>query len=131
MKFDIVRAWKDETYRNKLSNKQRNRLPANPVGELNDTEMEMVYGGGGGGGGAGGGGMATPAAPVIHHSYHVYHHASTVVVATAAVGGSETRNHSYSVLCDINVFSADVHIIGVDRLLNIGSCETRPCFNND
>ena len=130
MKFDIVRAWKDETYRRALSNEQRNALPANPVGELTDAEMEMVYGGGGGGGG--GGMPVTPAAPTIHHAYHVYHHTSTTVgVATAATAGSETRVHSYSVLCDINVFSADVHIIGVDRLLNIGSCETRPCFNND
>ena len=128
MKFDIVRAWKDETYRHKLSNEQRDMLPTNPAGELSDAEMEMVYGGGGGGGG--GSTPFTPAAPVVHHSFHVYHH-STAVVATAAASGSETRVHSYSVLCDINVFSADVHIIGVDRLLNIGSCETRPCFNND
>ena len=130
MKFDIVRAWKDENYRHKLSSEQRDKLPTNPAGELSDAEMEMVYGGGGGGGGGGGSTPFTPAAPVFHRSFHVYHH-STAVVATAAASGSETRVHSYSVLCDINVFSADVHIIGVDRLLNIGSCETRPCFNND
>ena len=130
MKFDIVRAWKDEGYRQELSNEQREMLPAHPAGELTDAEMEMVYGGGGGGGMP----MVTPAAPVapaVHHAYHVYHHHATAVVSTAAVAGSVTGIHSYSVLCDINVFSADVHVLGLDRLINIGSCETRPCLNND
>jgi hypothetical protein len=90
--------------------------------------MEMVCGGGGGGGG--GAPVVMPAAPAVHHVYHVYHH-STVAVSTAAAAGSEIRVHSYSVLCDINVFSADVHVLGLDRLINIGSCETRPCLNND
>ncbi len=130
MKFDIVRAWKDEAYRQTLSKGQRDELPANPAGELTDAEMEMVYGGGGGMG-SGGAPVVTPAAPAVHHAFHVYHHTSTVAVSTAASGGSETRLHSFGVLCDINIFSADVHVLGLDRLLNIGSCETRPCINND
>lgn len=131
MKFDIVRAWKDEAYRRKLSNEQRATLPANPAGELTDAEMEMVCGGGGGLGAGGGAPVVMPAAPAVHHVYHVYHHSAVAVSASAAASGSEIRVHSYGLLCDINVFSADVHVLGLDRLLNIGSCETRPCFNND
>ncbi len=47
MKFDIARAWKDETYRHALSEEQRNALPSNPAGELTSAELEAVYGGGG------------------------------------------------------------------------------------
>ncbi len=46
MKFDIVRAWKDEAYRRTLSAQQLDTLPANPAGELNDTDLAAVYGGG-------------------------------------------------------------------------------------
>ncbi len=47
MKFDIVRAWKDETYRQSLSQEQLSQLPANPAGEveLADADLESVYGG--------------------------------------------------------------------------------------
>ena len=50
MKFDIVRAWKDEAYRQTLSGELLNELPANPAGEmeLNDACLGAVYGGGGG-----------------------------------------------------------------------------------
>ncbi len=48
MKFDIVRAWKDEAYRLSLSDEQRDMLPANPAGlELVDADLESIYGGGG------------------------------------------------------------------------------------
>jgi mersacidin/lichenicidin family type 2 lantibiotic len=67
MKFDIVRAWKDETYRQNLSDEQREALPANPAGELTEAEMALVYGSGGGGG-YGGGGYGH-AAPIVHHGY--------------------------------------------------------------
>jgi mersacidin/lichenicidin family type 2 lantibiotic len=47
MKFDIVRAWKDQSYRASLSKEQLGQLPANPAGEveLSDAELESVYGG--------------------------------------------------------------------------------------
>jgi mersacidin/lichenicidin family type 2 lantibiotic len=46
MKIDIVRAWKDEEYRNSLSSEEQAMLPANPAGalELNDAELEGVHG---------------------------------------------------------------------------------------
>jgi mersacidin/lichenicidin family type 2 lantibiotic len=45
--FDIIRAWKDEEYRNSLSEEQRSQLPENPAGmiELSDEDMESVAGG--------------------------------------------------------------------------------------
>lgn len=45
-KVDIIRAWKDESYRNSLSAEQISQLPANPAGNLNEEEQSMVTGGG-------------------------------------------------------------------------------------
>ncbi len=47
MQIDIVRAWKDEAYRQSLSAEERLALPENPVGEieLTDADLEAVYGG--------------------------------------------------------------------------------------
>ncbi len=44
---DIIRAWKDEEYRNSLSKEQRAQLPEHPAGliELEDAELEAVAGG--------------------------------------------------------------------------------------
>ena len=46
--IDIIRAWKDEEYRNSLSEGQRSQLPENPAGmiELSDEDMGSVVGGG-------------------------------------------------------------------------------------
>ena len=48
MKLDIIRAWKDEAYRQSLSVEQLSTLPANPAGELELSEADLaaVYGGG-------------------------------------------------------------------------------------
>jgi len=42
----IVRAWKDEAYRQSLSAEEQVILPANPAGEieLGDAELKAVYG---------------------------------------------------------------------------------------
>ena len=47
MKIDIVRAWKDEAYRQQLSSEEQALLPANPAGELelSDAELLAVHGG--------------------------------------------------------------------------------------
>src|SRR5882672_1647098 len=52
MKIDIVRAWKDEAYRQSLSREELAMLPENPVGEfeLTEADLEAVYGGHTGGG---------------------------------------------------------------------------------
>ena len=49
MKLDTIRAWKDETYRQSLSNEQISTLPTNPAGELelSNTDLESINGGGG------------------------------------------------------------------------------------
>ncbi len=46
--IDIIRAWKDEDYRNSLSEEQRSQLPENPAGliELSDEGMQTIGGGG-------------------------------------------------------------------------------------
>jgi mersacidin/lichenicidin family type 2 lantibiotic len=135
MKFDLVRAWKDENYRQSLSASQRELLPANPVGELTDAEMEMVYGGGGGGGG--GGPMVTPAAPVapIAPAIHsVYHRTAAVGTASAAAASSEIRAHSWGFACDISIFSVNAltkGVIGVDDLINVLSPNSQCCLNSD
>ena len=49
---EIIRAWKDEDYRNSLSEEQRSQLPENPAGmveevvELTPEEQEELRGGG-------------------------------------------------------------------------------------
>ena len=57
MKLDIVRAWKDEAYRQALSEEELCQLPANPAGEmeLTDACLDTIYGGQYGGGGGDGG----------------------------------------------------------------------------
>lgn len=46
-KLDIIRAWKDEEYFNRLSDSERSLLPPNPVGiiELDDQDLHKVDGG--------------------------------------------------------------------------------------
>jgi mersacidin/lichenicidin family type 2 lantibiotic len=45
--IDIIRAWKDEDYRNSLSEAKRAQLPQNPAGliELTDFDMKSIAGG--------------------------------------------------------------------------------------
>lgn len=37
--IDIIRAWKDDEYRNSLSEEQKKSLPKNPAGEMNLMEL--------------------------------------------------------------------------------------------
>lgn len=39
---NIIRAWEDAAYRNSLSAEERTMLPANPVGEIELTEDELI-----------------------------------------------------------------------------------------
>ncbi len=45
--LDIIRAWKDEEYRESLSEEERKLLPDHPAGviELSDADLESVAGG--------------------------------------------------------------------------------------
>jgi mersacidin/lichenicidin family type 2 lantibiotic len=45
-RIDIIRAWKDEAYRQSLSEAERASLPANPAGvvELTEAEAHAVEG---------------------------------------------------------------------------------------
>ncbi len=107
MKLDIVRAWKDEVYRQTLSEEQLNSLPANPAGELDDAELAAVCGGDGQDDGFGFG------------------------AAAASASSSERHVHSFSVLCDISVFSLErIKVINIDDLLNIANSKTQICVNS-
>ena len=46
MKIDVVRAWKDETYRQQLSSEEQSTLPTNPAGsfELGEEELAAIHG---------------------------------------------------------------------------------------
>lgn len=46
MKFDIVRAWKDASYRDSLREEELAFLPSHPVGELelSDADLEAIQG---------------------------------------------------------------------------------------
>jgi mersacidin/lichenicidin family type 2 lantibiotic len=52
---DIIRAWKDRSYRESLSQEQRSMLPENPAGtiELSDVDQAIIAGGKGNGTGTG------------------------------------------------------------------------------
>ncbi|MCP3100117.1 mersacidin/lichenicidin family type 2 lantibiotic [Myxococcus sp. K15C18031901] len=47
VKSEIIRAWKDEEFRNQLSQAERDLIPANPAGilELTDEVLEVAAGG--------------------------------------------------------------------------------------
>ena len=47
MQLNIIRAWKDETYRQGLNDEQLRVLPENPAGqlELTDADLQSVSGG--------------------------------------------------------------------------------------
>lgn len=41
-RLDVIRAWKDEAYRNSLSAAEKAMLPANPAGMVELTEAEAA-----------------------------------------------------------------------------------------
>ena len=92
MKFDVARAWKDEDYRQGLSEEQIQLLPANPAGELSDADLSSVHGGGWGNWGVPDGILGA---------------------STSTANASHTRVHSFAVLCDVSVFSVNLITIPV------------------
>ena len=69
--------------------------------ELSDAQLEAVYGGWGGSG--------------------------LGAAASGSVASSE-RVHSFSVLCDINVFSLNLDLIPI---INIADCTNQICANSN
>jgi len=95
MKFDITRAWKDETYRQTLSDEERTLLPANPAGEMELNEQDLVE--------TAGGlcpppGFGFPLIPVLNNQ-----HALSLSVA----------------ICNTNVFSTNVGAAAVASLVPV------------
>lgn len=137
MKLDIVRAWKDESYRQGLTEEQRSALPANPAGELTEAEMELVYGGGGGPvGGVGAGGPVGGVGPVggfgIGFRSRRHHHhergGSVIGVGTSSSAASVEHVHSFGVVCDVSVFSINLVTIPI---VPIASPLSQICLNCD
>ena len=44
-KEKIIRTWKDEAYRDGLSDEERDAIPDNPAGDRSDEDLEEVSGG--------------------------------------------------------------------------------------
>jgi len=107
MKFDEVRAWKDETYRQSLNEEQI----AHPAGMLDDEDLAAVLGG--------------------DSPY------DGDMSSAAAASSSNTNNnalaskrcHSWGITCDINIFSAKVSVLEIlSSLIDIGNSETQVCI---
>lgn len=103
MKFDITRAWKDENYRQSLSEEQLSALPANPAGELGDAELSTVFGGGFDGNGVFG-------------------------ASSSAAATSVNHTHSFAVICDIAIFSVNLLTVPI---IPIVSPTNQCCANCD
>lgn len=91
MTIDIIRVWKDDIYRQDLSEQQCNQLPANPAGELeiSSAELGLIYGGCGGCQGTGGTFLSAPVA----------------LSQAEAVNITRKNFHSFAFFCEQNVFS--------------------------
>jgi mersacidin/lichenicidin family type 2 lantibiotic len=105
MKFDVVRAWKDEGYRQSLSDEQLSTLPANPAGELELSEAELAAVSGGWGG--------------------------TYTRSTSSTSVAITREdvHSYALICDVNIYSVQVSVLS--DILSTASPLVQICTNHD
>jgi mersacidin/lichenicidin family type 2 lantibiotic len=116
MKSDITRAWKNEAYRQSLSDEQLNALPANPAGNLNETDLNNVYGGGG------------------YEGPYGVNEEGAAASSSSFAARQLVRQHSYGFTCDINIFSVNVltkGAIGIDSLINVLSPNTQNCLNSD
>jgi len=115
MKIDIVRAWKDEAYRQSLSEGQQAELLSHPVGDLDEADLAEVLGSDGGGG----------------YSPSSYSAPAAAAAATTSnnTGFSKCCTHSWGLLCDINLFSLDANVLALDHIIGIGSSETQVCVS--
>lgn len=102
MTCDIVRAWKDESYRQALSPEQSHTLPANPAGqlELTASDLQTI---------SGGRPSTLPPFPGDPHGFDF-----------------EELLHSFALVCDEAKFS-----ITAVKSINITSPITIICINGD
>ena len=106
MNYDVVRAWKDENYRESLDVEQ---LMANPAGELSEEDLLAVCGG---------------------DSPDDYGAAAAAAASTSNMMSSSSRHtHTWSLLCDINVFSANIAVLAIVHLVDIGACQKQICIH--
>lgn len=98
MNFDTVRAWKDENYRQSLSNEQINTLPTNPAGELELSNADLESINGGNGFGLGGSSSSSSAANTQEDSFH------SLALRCDETLFSLTSVHSFSILSPVNAF---------------------------
>ena len=98
MKFDTIRAWKDETYRQSLSNEQISTLPANPAGELelSNTDLESINGGTGFGLGAAS--SSSSSTHTLEESFH------SLALRCNETLFSLTASSGFSILSPVNAF---------------------------
>ncbi|HVU67159.1 MAG TPA: mersacidin/lichenicidin family type 2 lantibiotic [Ktedonobacteraceae bacterium] len=114
MKFDIVRAWKDESYRQSLSEEELKALPPCPAGELSEQELTAIAGGGGFEG----------------EGHNFFNEGQFGLGGTSSSAAFSSHCHSYAVLiCDANVFSNDVAVAALQNVLNIGSPRHQVCVH--
>lgn len=125
MKLDIVHTWGDESYR------QYGEI------ELSDAQLQSIYGGGGYGGGGpvpgapglgSGGPVGGPVGAPVPFGGPVLGGGFGVGAAHSGAFASSADVHSFSVLCDINVFSLNVNVLNI---LNIATNTTQVCANRD
>lgn len=98
MKLDMRDAWNDE----------------NAHLNVSDAQLESVYGGGGFPLGLGPAGVGVPVGP------------ATAGAAAASSQACETRVHSFSVLCDISIFSLNAIVLPI---VNIANQTNQICAN--
>lgn len=91
MNIDIIRAWKDEIYRQSLSQEQQGTLPLNPAGELelSGAQLRLVSGGCG----------SDPFSHGICPPTHV------ALSRAQAISTSEHHFHSFAFFCQDSLFS--------------------------
>ncbi len=89
MEFDIERAWKDETYRQTLSEEQLQTLPANPAGDLSEADLAAACG-------AWGPGWGGPVG---------------VGVAVPVVSSFRSHESSIGLVCEVNVFTVNANVL--------------------
>lgn len=117
MKLGIVHTWEDEGH-----------YQSGTI-ELNDAQLQSIYGGGGYGGGGpvpgapGLGGGGPFGGPFLGGGVGAG-------FAHAGAFADSERIHSFSVICDVNVFSNNI-ISGVLSLINIANQNTQVCVNNN